>query len=171
MFCYQAQEEDTNMVQQYLTSATTLGEETEKYSPQGFFSGLTFRLDNMDSEAVKNFSELIVSNGGTVASAVQPQRASCNYVVAEPTSHSVLPPVPEGTIVVNTLWIEDCVDQEELVERELHHRHVRTVDPDRLAGNVISLSGIQGRLRDFLQCLIRHMGGTTQVLQYFLFYS
>lgn len=156
-------EEDTQMVQQYLTGMTDA--EPEPEAPLGIFSGLTFHLVNLDQEAVGDFEELITSHGGKVVSSTH---NGCNYFVTEPASHAALPAVPPGTVVVNTLWLEDCSDQEQLVELEVHHKHVVSKDPRRLSGSVVAFSGIQGRLRDFLQHLVRSMDGITQVNNQFL---
>lgn len=151
-------DQDTLVVQQYLSVDQT--EEEEQPSnldrPSGIFSGFSFQLVGMDSETTSIVADLIVSNGGKVVS----RRA--NYIVLEPTIKSEYSSPDPAASVVNTFWIEDCVDQEALVEIDYYHRPVRLRDNQRLANCVVSFSGIQGRLRDFLDYLIGQLGGRAQ---------
>jgi hypothetical protein len=69
----------------------------------------------------------------------------------------------DGTYtVVNTLWIEDCVDEERLVDIENYHHHINVRDKLILDGYTVSYSGIQGRMRELLDILIVQLGGRPQ---------
>lgn len=154
-------QEDTQMVQQYLTTDQTEEEEISALmgQPPGLFSGLTFQLVGLEKDSVSVVTDLIVTNGGRVVI------KKANYIVNEPVSQfsSMDQEVAyDGATVVNTFWIEDCVDMECLVELEIYHRPIKVRDNRRLAGCVVSFSGIQGRLRELLDPLIGHLGGKPQ---------
>ena len=97
------QEEDSQMVQQYLASSELNAEEE---APAGIFAGLRFQLVGMDGETAMEMSELITSQGGRVVT----ERA--NYRVLDPASEYVptAKDLQGEAIVVNTLWLEDCID-------------------------------------------------------------
>jgi hypothetical protein len=152
-------QEDSQMVQQYLTTDHTEEEEIASLMnhPQGIFSGLTFQLLALDTENVSIITDLILSNGGRVVA------KNGRYVVTEPVSHSMVLVDQEGThTVVNTLWIEECVDEERLLDIENYHRHIKVRDRRILAEYTISFSGIQGRIRELLDNLIVQLGGRPQ---------
>ncbi|KAK4018542.1 hypothetical protein OUZ56_000592 [Daphnia magna] len=151
-------QEDTHMVQQYLTTDHTEEEASSLMDrPQGIFFGLTFQLVNLDTDFVSTMTDLIVSNGGLVV------LKNATYVVTEPVSHTIVPldQVAKGTLV-NTLWIEECVDEGRLVDIEFYHHHIKVRDRQILAGYTVSFSGIQGRLRELLDDLIGQLGGRPQ---------
>lgn len=153
-------QEDSHMVQQYLTSQNE--EEEEEVAslmgrPPGLFSGLTFQLVSLDTDSSLTMNDAIISNGGRVVA------KKAGYIVTEPISQALdQERLDHGAIVVSTLWIEDCIDQEQLVEVEFYHRPVKVRDAKRLAGCVVSFSGIQGRLRELLDHLISHLSGRPQ---------
>jgi topoisomerase (DNA) II binding protein 1 len=152
-------QEDSQMVQQYLTTDHTEEEEVASLMnrPQGIFSGLTFQLFALDAETVSVMTDLILSNGGRVVA------KNGRYVVTEPVSHTAVLVDQDGTYtVVNTLWIEDCVDEERLVDIENYHHHINVRDKLILDGYTVSYSGIQGRMRELLDILIVQLGGRPQ---------
>jgi len=63
---------------------------------------------------------------------------------------------------VNSLWIEDCIDHEELIDIQYFHRPLKTLDRSILTGCVIAQSGIEGRQRTFLSHLVIAMGAVSQ---------
>ena len=63
---------------------------------------------------------------------------------------------------VNSLWIEDCIDHEELIDIQFFHRPMKPVGGSILAGCVIAQSGIEGRQRTFLSHLVSAMGAVSQ---------
>lgn len=151
-------DEDTQVVQQYLSVDQT--EEEEQPSnldrPSGIFSGLSFQLVGMEPETTAIVADLIVSNGGKVVN------KKANYIVLEPTLKAEYSSPDPGASVVNTFWIEDCVDHETIVEIDYYHRPIRLRDNKTLSNCVVSFSGIQGRVRDFLEYLIGQLGGRAQ---------
>ena len=153
-------QEDSQMVQQYLT--TNHSEEEEEIAslmgrPPGIFSGLTFQLVGLDTDSSLTMSDVIVSHGGRVVA------KKATHIVSEPVTQTLdKERIDHGAIVVSTLWIEDCIDQEQLVEIEIHHKPVKALNSQRLAGCVVSFSGIQGRLRELLDHLIVYLGGRPQ---------
>ena len=152
-------QEDSQMVQQYLTTDHTEEEEVASLMnrPQGIFSGLTFQLLALDTDNTSIMTELILQNGGRVV------EKNGRYIVTEPVSHVHFEQLVDQSItVVNTLWVEDCVDEERLVELENYHQHIKVRDRQILKGYTVSFSGIQGRMRDLLDILIVQLGGKPQ---------
>lgn len=153
-------QDDSHMVQQYLTTDHFEEEETGSLAnpSTGLFSGLKFQLVGLERDSSSTISEIIVSQGGRIV-AKKP-----DYAVAEPVGQIELSEHLESTDVnvVNTLWIEDCIDHERLLEVEAYHRPIKVADSRRLDGCVISFSGIQGRLRELLDLLINYMKGMPQ---------
>ncbi|EFX85333.1 hypothetical protein DAPPUDRAFT_300415 [Daphnia pulex] len=131
-----------------------------KFRPvDALFSDLTFQLvGSMDADRISWTTYLIESNGGRVLA------KGAKYKVTTPVVHAeLLPDDPVGqAVVINTFWIEDCIDEDCLVEIEIYHQPIKFQNSQIFAGCVVSFSGIQGRLRDFLQYLVDHLGGDRQ---------
>lgn len=153
--------EDSQMVQQYLTTDHTEEEAAESVTdnPHSLFSGLTFQLSGLEKDSFTTVNDLIITNGGRVV------YKNAEYIVSEPISKYSSEDQPGASVVakpVNTMWIEDCIDQERLVEIDVYHRPIKVRDSRILAGCVVSFSGIQGRLRELLDHLVGQLGGRPQ---------
>jgi len=114
----------------------------------------------MDADLISSTTNLIESNGGHVL------ENGAKYKVTAPVIHAQLlrdDPVGQA-VVINTFWIEDCIDEGHLVEIEIYHLPIKFQNSQIFAGCVVSFSGIQGRLRDFLDYLIDQLGGKQQKL-------
>ena len=148
----QGEQEDSQMMQQYLTNDET---ETSTDQPNGIFSGLSFQfLKDMDSELVNELNEQIVKNGGKIVS----KKAS--HLVIDAGSQ-VVPTGFDGRIV-STLWIDDCIENEQIVPVEAYHRQVIVKDNKRMEGCVISSTGLSIFKKEFICRLVTLMGGKPQ---------
>lgn len=131
--------EETQIVHQYLTTAESR-ESVVDAEPAGCFGGLTFQLAGTRPDFVQLMTELIAANGGRLV------HADGRYVVAD-LGRSVC---NEDAICVNSLWIEDCVDHEQLIDVEYYHRPVELppAASSILHGCVVAQSGIEGPFSD-----------------------
>ena len=126
------QEADSQMMQQYLTNDES---EAAGDQPSGIFSGLTFQFSrDMDSDLAQELGDQILKNGGSLVA------KKANYLVIEVGSQLVSTGV-QGQIV-NTLWIDDCIEKEELVEVEAYHNQIIVKDPKRMENYTVSFTGI-----------------------------
>jgi NAD-dependent DNA ligase len=160
-----SEEKDLQTIFENLTTAdeTEMEEDVSvlmKFLPvDALFSNVTFQLvGSMDADLISWTTYLIESNGGRVLA------NDAKYKVTTPVVHADL--LPDDTVgqavVINTFLIEDCIDEDCLVEIEIYHQPIKFQNSQIFAGCVVSFSGIQGRLRDFLKYLVDHLGGKQQ---------
>jgi hypothetical protein len=120
------------MMQQYLTNDDS---EVTGDQPNGIFAGLTFQFSrDMDSDLAQELSDQILKNGGSM------NAKKANYLVIEVGCQLV--PTGAQSQVVNTLWIDDCIEKEEIVEIEAYHRQIIVKDPKRMENYTVSFTGI-----------------------------
>lgn len=160
-----SEEKDLQTIFENLTTAdeTEMEEDVSvllKFLPvDALFADVTFQfVGSMDAGLISWTTDLIESNGGRVLA------NGAKYKVTTPVVHAELlldDPVGQA-VVINTFWIEDCIDEDCLVEIEIYHQPIKFQNSQIFAGCVVSFSGIQGRLRDFLQYLVDHLGGKQQ---------
>ena len=142
----QGEQEDFQMMQQYLTNVD---------QPNVIFSKLTFQFHkDMDSGLVNELNKQIVKNGGKIVS----KKAS--HLVIDAGSQ-VVPTGFDGQIVSN-LWIDDCIENEQIVPVEAYHRQVIVKDIKRMEGCVISSTGLSIFKKEFICRLVTLMGGKPQ---------
>ena len=141
-------DQETQLVNQYLAADTSEATHTES----GIFAGLKFYVVGNDPD--DELSEQIVANGGKLV------RKDADYIVAD--SESAITGPTGKSNPVSRLWIEDCLDQEQLVEAEFYHRPISVANDRILCGCVIAQSGIEGRLRTYLGLLCQAMGAISQ---------
>jgi hypothetical protein len=129
-----------------------------EFSPAGdLFSGATFQLVSL-LDTVSSMTYQIESNGGHVVS------YGAKYIVTEPLYTVSLPEdlVEQGSQLVNTFWIEDCIEEDLLVQKEIYHLPIKFQNSRVFACCIVSFTGIRGRLMEFLKYLIDQLGGKQQ---------
>ena len=146
-------DQETQLVHQYLHLGADTSE-TRMETQSGFFAGLNFHLISNGDENDDEMAELITAHNGRLVG------KDADYVVVDTMGQS---PASVGkATLVGRLWIEDCVEQEQLVKIEYFHRPIQNVNSTILDGCVIAQSGIEGRLRNFLTQLCRSLGALPQ---------
>lgn len=96
VFENETEEQETQMVQQYLTTDQSKDVSFTNAETTGVFSGLSFRLIGTEPEFEDFMTELIASNGGRLVN------ASAKYVVVDFGCHTK-EPSKEGVIEVHHL--------------------------------------------------------------------
>ncbi len=98
---------------QYLTADTSEVTGQTQATGQGLFAGLKFQLVDGDEE----LAELISANGGQLVDG----GAGVDFTVADAASTTPA----AGAQLVTRLYVDDCVDQEQLVDVDYFHRPVQ----------------------------------------------
>ncbi|XP_015595302.1 DNA topoisomerase 2-binding protein 1-A isoform X2 [Cephus cinctus] len=122
------------------------------------FEGLTFILSGFEEFDMMNFTSIIEALSGKIV----------------PKSFLGIPdfgvvPVLGATLkhtvneIVTDLYIDDCIDQEKMLQIEYFHRPLSIAKNAKpLAGCVVAMSSYTGKERTFLSELIQALGGIYQ---------
>jgi len=130
---------------------------------QPFFSGVTFKLAGFPELRQQELSDWITEAGGELV--FSNQGVTVDYLIVPMGGWAITEQAMSGILhrhLVSDIWLEDCLDSEQLLPAEYHHRVLGQIQGQPLKGVVACLSGYGGREREFLSKLVTALGGNSQ---------